>query len=192
MRPAAPGQSKLTRWVVGVAATVAGVATAYNLLLGGGGDDIESDPWQEQRGYYLTDATLTEVGADGKPRVVVQARSIEQQLRDQSVVLQDLELDYSTTQAGTWKVTADRGRMPPERTSIQLFGDVTVTGRESRGSAIIRTERLAYDTAANLIQTSDPVRIQVGAHELHGRGLRVDLNKGTLRLESNVNGTFKP
>jgi LPS export ABC transporter protein LptC len=192
MRPAAAGTSRLTRWVIGITATVAGVATAYNLLLGGGGDDVESDPWQEQRGYYLSDATLTELGVDGKPRVVVQARSIEQQLRDQSVVLQDLELDYSTTQAGTWKVTADRGRMPPERNSIQLFGDVTVTGREARGSAIIRTERLAYDTAANLIQTSDPVRIQVGAHELHGRGLRVDLNKGTLRLESSVNGTFKP
>jgi LPS export ABC transporter protein LptC len=82
--------------------------------------------------------------------------------------------------------------MPPERSSIQLFGDVTVTGREAHGSAVIRTDRLAYDTVANLIQTADPVRIQVGTHELLGRGLRVDLNKGTLRLESNVNGTFKP
>ena len=46
--------------------------------------------------------------------------------------------------------------------------------------------------AANVVQTASPVAIQFGTHQLHGRGLRVALNDGILRLESNVNGTFSP
>jgi hypothetical protein len=34
--------------------------------------------------------------------------------------------------------------------------------------------------------------VQFGAYELAGRGLRVALNDGTLRLESNVHGRFNP
>ena len=42
------------------------------------------------------------------------------------------------------------------------------------------------------MQTAEPVTVRFGSHELRGRGLRADLNTGTLRLESNVNGRFTP
>ena len=37
-----------------------------------------------------------------------------------------------------------------------------------------------------------PVTLDFGPHQLRGRGMRVGLNQGTLRLESNVNGQFIP
>jgi lipopolysaccharide export system protein LptC len=43
-----------------------------------------------------------------------------------------------------------------------------------------------------VIQTADPVAVQFGAHHLEGRGLRVVLDDGSLRLESNVRGRFNP
>jgi LPS export ABC transporter protein LptC len=82
--------------------------------------------------------------------------------------------------------------MPPDHGSLLLSGDVLVTGHESRGTAVIRTDYLAYDTNSSVIQTSDPVAVQFGEHHLEGRGLRVVLNDGTLRLESNVHGRFNP
>jgi len=146
----------------------------------------------QDRGYYVNTATLTEFGPDGAPRIVLRADSIEQRLSDQSVLLTNLELDYSTSESGEWTVTAATGRMPAAATALLLSGDVQVTGSEARGSAVIRTDQLAYDTATSVIQTAEPVSVQFGAHQLAGRGLRVVLNDGTLRLESNVNGRFLP
>jgi len=137
-------------------------------------------------------ARLATVRADGAPRIVLRADSIEQRLADQSVLLSNLEIDYQTAEAGAWKVTADQGRMPANATSLLLSGDVLVTGNEARGTAVIRTDQLSYDTGTSVIQTAEPVSVQVGAHQLEGRGLRVVLNDGTLRLESNVNGRFVP
>lgn len=191
MRPAAQRKSALNRSVVTVAASAAGLALLYGLF-GAPGDDFETSRADEQRGYYVLDATLTEMGADGTPRVVVHAKSIEQQLADQSVLLSDLSLDYKTQSSGTWTVTANQGRMPSDRGSLLLSGDVKVTGTEARGSAVIRTDRLAYNTTSSVIQTADPVSVTFGEHELRGRGLRVVLNDGTLRLESNVHGRFNP
>jgi len=125
---------------------------------------------------------------------VVRAKSIEQQLADQSVHLAQLELDYTAQEQGEWHVTADRGRMPSDRGSLQLEGNVLVVGapERSEGKAIIRTEELAYDTRTNVVQTAAPVTVDFGPHQLRGRGMRVGLNQGTLRLESNVNGQFIP
>jgi LPS export ABC transporter protein LptC len=176
-----------------VVALLAGGALLFSLL-GGGDDDLEMDTAVDERGYYLNDATLTELGADGRPRVVVRARSIEQQLSDQSVRLDALELDYSTERQGRWQVTAQTGRMPSDRGSLLLAGDVRVTGAADagQGKAVIRTDELAYDTRSNVVQTAAPVVVEFGPHELRGRGMRVGLNEGTLRLESNVHGQFKP
>jgi LPS export ABC transporter protein LptC len=194
MRSAAGRARILIERLLGLAALLAGGAVLLALLMGRDDDDVTTEAARDERGYYLTDATLIELGIDGRPRVVVRARSIEQEVADESVRLQHLALDYTTSSAGEWHVDADSGRMPPDQTSLQLQGNVRVSGSAERagGRAVIVTDELSYDTKASVIQTAAPVAIQFGPHELHGRGLRVALNDGTLRLESNVNGTFTP
>lgn len=192
MRPAARDTDARNQRLIALAAFVAGCALLYGLLGGRRDDDLETATAEDDRGYYLTDATLTEMGQDGRPRIVVHARQIEQQVSDQSVLMSAVQVDYSGAQAGRWKVTAERGTMTSDRSTMTLAGDVVVTGSEARGSAVITTEQLAYDTRANVVQTTDPVALHFGTHELKGRGLRADLNVGTVRLESNVNGRFKP
>jgi LPS export ABC transporter protein LptC len=194
MRSAADRTRHLIQRIVTMVAVVAGGALLLKLLAGGQDDSTETAAAADERGYYLNDAKLTELGPDGRPRVVVRAKSIEQQLADQSVNLAQIELDYTTQKQGEWHVTADRGRMPSDRGSLQLQGNVRVVGsaERSEGKAIIRTDELAYDTHTNVVQTAAPVTLEFGPHELRGRGLRVGLNQGTLRLESNVNGQFTP
>ena len=194
MRSAADRTRHLIQRIVTMVAVVAGGATLLNLLAGSPDELTEAEAAAAERGYYLNDATLTELGPDGRPRVVVRARSIEQQLADQSVHLAQIELDYTTQKQGEWRVTADRGRMPSDRGSLLLAGNVLVVGAAERsaGQAIIRTDELAYDTRTNVVQTAAPVTVDIGPHQLRGRGMRVGLNQGTLRLESNVNGQFIP
>ena len=177
------------------AALLAGGALLVTLLTARDGEDVEEEPATRERGYYLTDSTLTEMGQDGRPRVVVRAKSIEQQLSDDSVHLTDLRLDYTAANTGPWHVTADRGRMPPSKESLLLAGNVQVVGDPAGAAgntAVILTDELAYDTRTNVVQTAAPVIVRFGTHQLLGRGLRVELNEGTLRLESNINGRFSP
>jgi LPS export ABC transporter protein LptC len=192
MRSAAQRARALRRRLVNVAAILATALAGYGILGGRGDDKIEVATTNEDRGYYLTDARLTEMGPDGSPRIVLHAASVEQRLSEQTVLLSDLEIDYRSTEAGTWTVTADRGRLLPDGTSLMLSGDVLIRGTEARGTAVIRTDNLAYNTQTSVIQTSEPVSLQFGPHSLEGRGLRVSLNAATLRLESNVHGLFKP
>ena len=192
MRSAAERSPLAARWLVGTLASVAGLGLLYTLLIGRGGDEPQTTDAAERRGYYLTDATLTEMGADGQPRLVVRAKNIEQQLSDQSVLLTDLKLDYRTETNDLWTVTSRGGRMPPDRRSLLLSGDVVVSGSTQRGAPVIHTDTLSYDTATNLIQTADQVDIRFGGNDLRGRGLRANLNSRTLKLESNVNGRFQP
>jgi LPS export ABC transporter protein LptC len=58
--------------------------------------------------------------------------------------------------------------------------------------AIVRTERLTLDTAAQLARTDEPVTLGFGPYALAARGMRADLKAETLQLESEVNGRFNP
>lgn len=192
MRPVTPRSPGSGQRLIVIASAIAGAVMLFELLARSDRDDVGPGEREERRGYYMQNATLTEMGPDGKPRIVVHAADIQQDLADDSVVMSDLRLDYVTGKAGSWKVTAKSGRMPPDRSSLLLSGDVTVTGSEDQGSPVIVTDRLTYDTAAEYIQTPEFVTIRFGNHVLGGRGLRANLNAGTLRLESNVNGRFTP
>jgi LPS export ABC transporter protein LptC len=192
MRSAAQRTRLLRQRLLTATAIVAGAWLAYGVLVGGGDDEPEVAMADEGRGYFVNSAQLTEFGPDGAPRIVLRADTIEQQLADQTVLLEKLAIDYQTAEAGAWTVTAAQGLMPVAATALLLSGDVTVTGSEARGTAVIRTDQLSYDTVTSVIQTAEPVSVQFGAHQLEARGLRVVLNDGTLRLESNVHGRFVP
>jgi len=192
MRPAARSPESRNQRLIAAAAFVAAISLLYGLLGGRDSNDFETGPADEDRGYYLTDATLTEMGMDGKPRIVVHAKTAVQQLSDQTVSLDTVQVDYTAQQTGPWKVTANRGHLAADRTTMMLAGNVRVTGTEAGAATVIDTDELTYDTQANFVQTADPVTVRFGVHELRGRGLRADFNAGTLKLESNVNGRFNP
>lgn len=192
MRPAAKRKRSLTRRLTALLTGVAGLALLYVLLSPRDDSDVEVGDAAEQRGYFMSDATLTEMGPDGKPRIVVRADTIEQQLADQSVDLSNLDLDYRTKDFGIWHVTALSGHMPSDRKSIELSGSVKIMGEQSGKDATILTERVSYDIDRGIVNTRDPVTVHFGSHELKARGLHAELNAGTLQLESNVNGRFVP
>ncbi len=190
MRPVTQ-RSRIVRRLVTSVAIVAAAALGYQLFTGHD-EQIETTDGNEERGYYAIDATLTEMGADGRPRTVLRAARVEQQLSDESVLLTDLVADYTTANEGTWKLTADSGRLLSNATTLLLSGDVVIQGEESRGTAVIRTDELSYDTTTSVVQTAERVTLQFGKHRLEGRGLRAALKEGTLKLESNVHGRFTP
>jgi LPS export ABC transporter protein LptC len=192
MRPPHQRARALTERVIALAAGIAALAMLFDLFVGWDASDVERRPAAAPRGYFAIDATMTEMGEDGRPRFVVHASEIEQDLADQSIRFEDVTLDYQAKDLGNWHLTAMNGSMPEDRKSLFLEGAVTITGAAEQGGAVIRTDKVDYDIDDGVVQTAEPVSIRVGKHDLNASGLRAMLNAGTLRLESDVNGRFIP
>lgn len=192
MRPAAQRADTLKHWLVTGAAVAAGMVMLYGLFADRGGDDLDKVTAAPERGYYLTDAVLREMGPDGKPRVVVHTPAAEQLLSDQSVLMHDPKVDYLGGKTGDWVVTARTGRLAPDQSTLLLSGGVRVTGDTSHGSPVITGDLISYDTRTGKVDSREPVHVVFGRHVLNGRGLEADLKSGTMKLESEVNGRFVP
>ena len=145
-----------------------------------------------QPGYYLTDATLDETDAAGRLTLRVHAVRAAQDGEQGPVRLDQLEAHYFPEPGQDWLMTSSAGALPAGGRVVELEGDVRLRAAAAATAtgAIVRTEHLSLDVDSNLATTSDPVRIEFGPHAVVARGLRADLKRETLRLESAVNGTF--
>ncbi len=166
------------------------------LLLGPGEPDDALRPAgaPEPPRYYLRDATVTEFGADGQVSLELAADRAVEDPDAGRVLLERVVLDYVAEPARRWHVTADRGALDREATTFELEGNVRLAGDgEAPGStAVLRSQRLSFDSLAQVATTSEDVELDFGRHVLRARGLRADLKGETLRLESAVNGRFNP
>lgn len=149
-----------------------------------------------QPGYYLKEATLSETGKDGRLRLRVTAARADQQPLDGSVRLTDIRVQYhqqTGVQAGQiWFLDAAEGLLPEDRVLVQLQGNVHMTARSVTRplAAVIQTEKLVLDTRRDIATTREPVAIDIGGHSVYARGMRAELMKDRLQLESNVHGLF--
>jgi LPS export ABC transporter protein LptC len=148
----------------------------------------------DQPGYFLTGATITDIGADGVARVHIDAARIEQIPGDNGFRLIDLKLTYAVAPDQDWLVTADRGLVPAVSETVQLIGNVRMHGMlaSAQPEAVIETQSLSVDTQASTARTDDDVTIQFGTRSLAARGLEADLKQRHVRLESRVHGLFPP
>lgn len=145
-----------------------------------------------QPGYYLRDATLEQTDETGRIELRVTTATAEQDFVSRNVQLRQLRVDYFPDEQRTWVATANEGSLPPDGQTLFLEGDVRLTGKSGAGTtpAVITTEQLKLDVDRSLATTSAPVRIELAPHAVTARGLRADLKRDRLQLESSVNGRF--
>lgn len=145
-------------------------------------------------GYYLTGVALEEFGTDGKLRIGLESESATEDPSSGLVRLADVAVDYHAPTGRRWHLTSNEARVPPGGRVIEFEGDVRLNGAPGDGArqAEMHTARLQLDTEAETAQTKSAVEIAFGPHRMHATGLRADLKKGSVRLESGVNGRFTP
>jgi LPS export ABC transporter protein LptC len=158
-----------------VAPTTAGVAA--------------SDP-----GYAALNARLVQTGPDGQPLYSLDAARISQQPDDDLVQMTQVRMGFRTATGEQWTAHADRGQLGQDTGVVQLDGNVHVAGLlpGSQDQAEIATERLSYDTRAQVVATPEPVTLTVSGRELHAEGLQARLKEGRVQLESAVHGSYLP
>jgi LPS export ABC transporter protein LptC len=160
---------------------------------------LDREPAVEQEdvlrpGYFLTGVQLEEFGTDGKLRIGLESGSAAEDPANGVVRLADVSVDYHALTGRLWHLTAAVGRVPPGGRVVEFEGDVRLNGAPGDGAqrAELRTARLQLDTEAETAETKSAVELAFGAHRMHAVGMHADLNKGNLRLESDVNGLFIP
>ena len=149
---------------------------------------------RQETGYYLRDATLTEFDESGAIRVRVSARLATENPSLETVELEMVSVDYFALPSQRWRLTSDRGHLPPEHDRVDLSGNVVMTGQREGAAvpAVVRTEELTLQVEEQLARTDGPVTLSLGRHAVAATGLVANLKAETLRLESGVNGRFQP
>jgi LPS export ABC transporter protein LptC len=143
-------------------------------------------------GYFLTGVDLEEFGADGKVRIGLQSIAANEDPASGVVRLSDVAVDYHATAGRLWHLTSNEASVPPGGRVVEFEGDVRLAGQpgEAPQSAELYTSRLSLDTVGETATTKSSVELVFGQHRVRALGMRADLDAGTLRLESNVNGRF--
>jgi lipopolysaccharide export system protein LptC len=148
----------------------------------------------EETGYFARNAELTETGEDGRPLYRLDAETILQRPKDDSVQLNKVRMTYRAENSSQWALSAEHGTVRENNEHIELAGDVRVAGvvPGTNGLAQILTDTLSFDTKTEVASTQDEVTVLWAGRELHGTGLTANLKDRQVRLESKVHGRFTP
>ena len=153
-----------------------------------------ADTDEQPLGYYVHGARV--LGTDEQGRVVyrVNARRLDE-LPDQGVLNFDgVNVEYRPMDATPWEISANSATGPKDGSALELIGQVELESAPTDGGApvVITTERLKFSADTSRAETDEAVKIRVGDWQLDAVGLRTDLKDDTLRLESEIHGTFAP
>ncbi|MEY4932573.1 MAG: hypothetical protein RLZZ403_893 [Pseudomonadota bacterium] len=175
-------------WMTGL---IAAAIASYGVLVRSPDSEVTSAERPAQPGYYLKDATLTITQPDGSERMKLVADRIEENVADKSYAVQGVRMDYRAAPGGPWTLRADTAAVPADLATVEFNGNVEVRGGETAESGVIRTAALTLNMKDNVAHTAQPVTIEFAGQRLNATGLRADLERETLQLESGVNGRFE-
>lgn len=141
--------------------------------------------------------TLRQLDETGRLKYEIDAESILQ-LRDGGGIIASrltLRHDPPGTEPGSpqrWVLTADEATLPADGDMVTLKGTIrartTLAG--STAPVLLEAESLNYDMAQQQVSSDGEIRLTRGGINLRGRGLRVNIPDGVIRLESGENGTI--
>lgn len=172
------------RWI-SLAALLAALVALYGALVDRNITSDTDDATPPPPGYYLKDAIITQTQPDGSPNLRLVAVRIEQQRKDDNILLSDVRLDYLKMPDRHWVLTAEHGIVPPDSKIVQFSGNVDLHPAQSEQQTWLHTEALAIDTETNRAYTTQsPVAIRFGTYTMTVKRLEADLATEKVRLVS--------
>jgi LPS export ABC transporter protein LptC len=145
-------------------------------------------------GYYLKNAVLTDYDLGGDPSIRIEAERIDQIAHGNEVALYNVRVAYQAPNGQSWVMVGDVAHVQPGGKVVDVTGNVRLQGEAigRQGAAVVHTDTLSYDVPGAVASTKGDVRIDFAQHTLTAHGLTANLKERTMRLESKVNGRFRP
>lgn len=147
--------------------------------------------------FEASGVTLRQLDEAGRLQYEIEAEGILQLRDGGGIVASRLTLrhDPPGTEPGSpqrWVLTADEATLPADGRIVTLKGAIrartTLAG--STAPLLLEAETLSYDMAQQQVSSDGEIRLTRGGINLRGRGLRVNIPGGVVRLESGTNGTI--
>jgi LPS export ABC transporter protein LptC len=168
------------------------VALAGYSLLTRNDNELTDTPAPAQPGYYLKQASIIETDASGAARLKLQAAQIVQNLADDSISMQQVSVISRSEDGTDWLLTANQGQLPANSKTVSFSGDVYVRPQNAQlQRPQIRTEALSINTEQNLATAPGRVSFELDQQHLTAVGLKYDLKRQKLKLNSQVHGQFQ-
>jgi len=145
-------------------------------------------------GYAAKQAHLIQTGPDGLPQYTLDAAVVQQQPTTGIVDMQQVVFGFKDSAGDQWTAVANHGELEQNSGVVRLEGAVHVSGTVpgTAEPADITTERLAFDTNAQLVTTKDPVTLVMSGRNLNAQGMVANLKERRVQLESAVHGIYHP
>ncbi|UCC66162.1 MAG: LPS export ABC transporter periplasmic protein LptC [Deltaproteobacteria bacterium] len=157
------------------------VAGGY-LLIGRQGSEEEILPTTEAKAdLFLEEVHYVETKGE-KKEWELRAKSAHHFLQEESTLLKDLRVTFFAEGGRIVTLSGEEGSIKRKK-EIEVHGNVVVTS--SDGYRVV-TDSLYYDEERRQIYTDDPVLIERAGMRVKGIGILVDIKKGTLSIQKEV------
>ena len=143
-------------------------------------------------GFVATHGDLVETGENGHPLYRLDADRIEQPSPQGTIYLTSPRLDYQTDTNDHWTLTAQQGELPQDAQYADLSGTVHAEGRPNGTDGLMRidTDTLHLDMPLQIVTTTAKVKVNWAGRSLSGRGMRFEMKRNFLELQSDVQGAL--
>jgi LPS export ABC transporter protein LptC len=143
-------------------------------------------------GYVAIHGNLVETGDNGHPLYRLEAERIEQPTPQGMIYLTSPQLDYQPDPGSHWTLTALRGELPQDATFADMAGSVHVEGHPSGYDSLIRidTDTLHLQMPQQIATTPAVVKFHSAGRSLSGRGMRYEMKRNFLELQTDVKGAL--
>jgi LPS export ABC transporter protein LptC len=145
-------------------------------------------------GYYARGARLYRTDDEGRFVTHVFAERLDELPGEEQLQLTGVSVEYRPADDTAWTLSAATAKYSRDGSRVDLAGEVAVRSSPADGSrpVTILTDKLLFSPDTSTAESSEAVEIHVGDWQLQGVGLRALLKEDSLKLESEVHGTFVP
>jgi len=146
--------------------------------------------------YFMENFSVTRLNIQGQPESILTATKMQHYADDDSAELEQPSLNLNRT--GTAKnslvtLRADRAVFFKHKNILYLHDNVVIhrAATKTQGELSIYTDYLKVDIATNIAETDLAAQVKTPEAQIDSTGLIFDSIKGTLKLPSNVKGTYE-
>jgi lipopolysaccharide export system protein LptC len=145
-------------------------------------------------GYHIRGARWSRTDEQGRLTYRVRAERLDEFPAEEQLRLEGVSVDYQPVEDIAWTISAANGSGPKDGSLLELSGDVEIRNVPTDGSTqqTYSTQALRFWPDTSRVQSDQRVEFRVGDWHFNAVGLSTDLKGHTLRLESQVHGTFLP
>lgn len=118
----------------------------------------------------------------------LEAQSVQKYQDQNLMVLQDVKLTYYAKEGRTFLITGKQGKVYQDSKNVDLEGDVVLTSSDGYQ---LKTNSLTYRNLEKTVSTPDPVEIEGEQVRLTGKGMLVNMEDKTFKIQSQVKTHLK-